>query len=474
MSSVPFDLAAMIDAHHGEILDLHAQHVNPAYAKVLRTIGFDVQYVRGEGAYLFDAKGNRYIDCLGGYAVFALGRNHPGIRDALKQAMDLDMPSLPGVGTFRLSGLLAKELLEIAPGDFGKVYFASGGGEAIDAAIKMARIATGRTGLVYCKRSYHGLTVGALSITGNHEFRDGFGPLMPATTEIPFNDLAELERALSKRDIAAFVVEPIQGKGVNIPDANYLRRASELCRKFGTLMIADEIQVGLGRTGTWFCVEHFGAGPRDKGGLWQPDIVVVAKALSGGYCPVSAVISTDAVHQAVFSSMADCSKIQNTFSMSDLSMAAGLATLHYMREERILERTKSVGDRLMQGLRGMIGKHQMVRDVRGKGLMIAVEFARPDSLALRMGWDMLHKLDESLFCQAILMPLMSDHRILAQVAGHRLDVIKLIPPLVLSEQDADEIVAALDATVRACHSFPGPAWQVGKKLAAAAIGPSRG
>lgn len=454
-----FDLASLLSEHRSGVLDLHERFINPAIVGVLRTIGFDQNWARGQGAYLYDDRGNRYIDCLGGYAVFGVGRNHPVVRDALRQAMELDLPNLPGVGQFRVAPLLARELSRIAPPGLDKVFFASGGAEAVDAAIKFARAATGRNGIIYCQRAYHGLTLGALSACGNHEFRDGFGPLLADTVEIPFNDLAALDRALARRDAAAFIVEPIQGKGVNLPDDNYLREAHALCRRHGALLIADEIQTGMGRTGRMFACEHWGV---------APDIMVVAKALSGGYVPVSAVLMQDWIAEKTFASMQQCSRIQNTFSMNDLAMTAGLATLHVMREERTVEHARDIGDYLLAGLRTALGKYEMVREVRGKGLMIAIEFQPPRSIALRMGWSLLHRLDQSLFCQAVIMPLMTDHRILTQVAGHRLDVIKLIPALVLSKPDADEIIAGFDAAIGACHQFPGPAWEVGKKLSAAA------
>ena len=319
-----FDLQALLARHATDALALHEEFINPAMAGVLRTIGFDARHARGQGAYLYDDKGNRYIDLLGGYAVFAAGRNHPVIKDALKQALDADLPNLPGIGLFRTSGILAAELVALVPGVPGNkpemVFFANSGAEAIDAALKHARIATGRDGLVHCERSYHGLTMGALSVTGNDEFRAGFGNLLAGTVEVPFNDLAALERALAPRDKAAFIVEPIQGKGVNIPDEGYLAGASKLCRQHGTLLILDEIQTGLGRTGLVWAADHFGIGK-----TWSPDIMVIAKALSGGFVPVSAVISTRPVHDAVFSSMNHCSRIQTTFGQNDLAMVAGLA-----------------------------------------------------------------------------------------------------------------------------------------------------
>jgi acetylornithine/succinyldiaminopimelate/putrescine aminotransferase len=297
-------------------------------------------------------------------------------------------------------------------------------------------------------------------VCGNAEFREGFGPLLADTIEVSFGDIDALERALAGGGVAAFIVEPIQGKGVHLPPEDYLRRAHAACRRADALLIVDEIQTGFGRTGRMFACEHFGV---------EPDMLVVAKALSGGLVPVSALLTRRWIHTKVFSCMDNCSKIQTTFGQNDLAMAAGLATLHVMKHERIVERTAEVGAYLMDRLRAQLGKYEMVKDIRGMGLMIAIEFRAPRSLKLKVGWELLHKMDQSLFCQAILIPLLTEHRILAQVAGHRQDVIKLIPPLVLSRQDADEIVAALDATIGACHRFPGPLWEVGRKLGAAAM-----
>jgi len=464
-----FDLRSLYDATGPEALSLHERYINPAYAAVLKTIGFDALYERAEGPYLFDRAGNRYIDCLGGYAVFACGRNHPVLKDAIRQYLDLDSPNLPGIGTFRLAGVLARELARIMPGGdspdgLTNAFFTSAGGEAMDAALKMARAATGRTRIIYCSRAYHGLTLGALALNGNHEFREGFGPLMPGAVEIPFNDLAALERELAAGDVAAFVVEPIQGKGVHVPHADYLREAARLCGKHGALLAIDEVQTGLGRTGRWLACEHDGAGQS-----WMPDMVIIAKALSGGFAPVGAVMTRPSIHAKVFASMQQCARIQTTFGMNDLSMVAGLATLHVIREERLVEQAARVGSRLAEGLRASLAGMELFKEVRGRGLMLAVEFQRPRSLTLKAQWDLMHTLDKSLFCQAILMPMMSEHRVLAQVAGHAQDVIKLIPPLVLSEQDADDVTRAMSSAAAACHKLTGPAWEVGRKLGAAAL-----
>lgn len=455
-----FDLQALLDQSDGHELTLFQQHINPALAKVLRVLGYDIRYTHGHGAYLFDDRGQRYIDCLGAYAVLNCGRNHPTIRQTLKQAMDLDLPGLVKMGTPRLAGLLAKQLVELAPGQLDTVFFTNSGAEGVETALKYARAATGRSRIVYCSKGFHGLTLGALSVNGNEEFRDGFGPLLAPCSSVAFNDLAALDRELARGDVAGFIVEPIQGKGVQIPDDDYLPGASGLCRKHGALLIVDEVQTGFGRTGRMFACEHWGV---------QPDIMVTAKALSGGYVPVGAVFSQRWIHNKVFSSLDRCVVHSTTFGQNDLAMAAGLATLYVLRQEKLIENAAVMGDRLLKGLGSLVGQYEMLHAVRGKGLIVALEFGPPKSVTLKMGWSLLHKLDQSLFCQAMLIPLLVDHHILAQVAGHHLDVIKLIPPLVLTGDDVDQIVRSFDAAIKACHKFPGPVWEVGKRLSQQAM-----
>lgn len=455
-----FDLKQQLDEHPGDSLGLVEEHINPAFAKVLRILGFDVRYVRGRGAHLWDDKGNRYIDCIGGYAVFNVGRNHPVVRDAIRQAMELDLPNLLKMGTPRLSGMLAEQLVDLAPASLDTVFFCNSGAEGVETAIKYARAATGRDRMVYCKKGFHGLTLGALAVNGAPEFRDGFGRMLEPCTAIPFNDLDALGHELKKQDVAGFIVEPIQGKGVNMPDDEYLPGAAQLCRQHGALFIADEVQTGFGRTGKMFACEHWEV---------EPDIMVTAKGLSGGYVPVGAVLSRREIHKTVFSSLDRCVVHSTTFGQNDLAMAAGLATLHVLCEERIVENAARVGEQLRSRLDAMRGKYDMLNEVRGKGLMIGIEFGPPKSIKLKMGWSLLHKLDQSLFCQAMLIPLLTDHHVLAQVAGHHMDVIKLIPPLVLSDEDVNDLVAAFDTVIGACHQFPGPVWEVGKRLTQHAV-----
>jgi ornithine--oxo-acid transaminase len=455
-----FDLKALLTDERGHLALLSEERINPALCKALKVLGYNKQYVRGKGAYLYDEAGNRYVDCLSGFGTFACGRNHPAIRETLKQAMDLDLPNLVAMGVASLSGLLARELIKIAPGQLDMVFFTNSGTEGVETAIKYARAATSKSRIIHCKRSFHGLSLGSLSVNGNEEFKEGFGPMLEPVTAVPFDDLAALERELARGDVAGFIVEPIQGKGVFVPGDNYLAEAAALCRKHKAIFIADEVQTGLGRTGKMFACEHWGV---------EPDILIVAKALSGGYMPVGAVLSKRWIHEKVFSRLDRCFVHSSTFTENDLAMAAGLSTLSVLRDEKLVENAAAMGKRLAEGLRSVGSQYEMFGEVRGRGLMIGVEFRPPTSLTLKMGWNLLHSLDPSLFCQAMLIPLLSEHRVLAQVAGHHLDVIKLLPSLVINQDDVDYLIRAFDQVMSACHRFPGPVWEVGKRLAGAQL-----
>jgi acetylornithine/succinyldiaminopimelate/putrescine aminotransferase len=454
------DLKALLTDERGHLALLSEERINPALCKALKVIGYNKQYVRGKGAYLFDEAGNRYVDCLSGFGTFACGRNHPAIRESLKQAMDLDLPNLVAMGVASLSGLLARELIQLAPGQLEMVFFTNSGTEGVETSIKYARAATGKSRIIHCNRSFHGLSLGSLSVNGNDEFKEGFGPMLEPVSAVPFNDLAALERELARGDVAGFIVEPIQGKGVFVPSDGYLPEAVALCRKHKAIFIVDEVQTGLGRTGKMFACEHWGV---------EPDILIVAKALSGGYMPVGAVLSKRWIHEKVFSRLDRCFVHSSTFTENDLAMAAGLATLTVLKDEKLVENSAAMGNRLAEKLRAVGSQYEMFSEVRGRGLMIGVEFKQPSSLTLKMGWNLLHSLDASLFCQAMLIPLLTEHRVLAQVAGHHLDVIKLLPSLVINEDDVDYLVGAFDQVMAACHRFPGPVWEVGKRLAGAQL-----
>lgn len=445
----------------GEQFALHETHLNRQMVRVLRTIGFDRNYVRAKGPYLYDEAGNEFLDLLSGFGVFALGRNHPTVNAALKAVLDADLPNLVQLDVSLLAGLLGEQLVACAPGEgLTRVFFANSGAETVEAAIKFARAATRRQRIIHCEHAFHGLTYGALSLNGDKGFREGFGPFVGACEAVPFNDLPALEEALAGKDVAAFVVEPIQGKGVNLPDGDYLAEAARLCRRHGTLFVADEVQTGLGRTGRMWAVEHFGV---------EPDLLLTAKALSGGQAAVGAVLMRGEVFSAVFDRMERAVVHGSTFAKNNLAMAAGLATLKVIEEERLVARAAAMGDRLLTEMGGFVERYDFVREVRGKGLMIGIEFGSPRSLRLKAAWTLLEQANSALFSQMILIPLFSEHRVLAQVAGHGLHVIKLLPPLVIGDGDADRTIAAFDKTIADCHKVPGAIWDLGRRLAGAAM-----
>ena len=453
------DIAKLYADSEADRFAIHTRHLNEQMVRVLKTLGYDVGFCRGTGQYLFDRKGAKYLDLLSGYGVFAIGRNHPALRDALKSVLDAELPGLVQFDVSPLGGLLAQRLIGYMP-YLDKVFFANSGTEAVEAAIKFARAATGRPGIIHCEHSFHGLTYGALSLNGDAVFRSGFEPLLPDCSVVPFNDLAALERALAPRKAAAFIVEPIQGKGVNLPDDGYLQEAAALCRRHGTLFVADEIQTGLGRTGRFLAVEHWGV---------EPDMVLIAKALSGGHVPVGAVLTRKRIYDKIFDRMDRAVVHGSTFAKNDLAMAAGLATLDVIETEGLISRAERLGDRLRLGLSDLIGRYEFLRAVRGKGLMIGIEFGPPTSLKLKASWNLLESANKGLFCQLITIPLFAEHKIVTQVAGHASHTIKLLCPLVITEADCDWIVSAFDNVIAATHRVPGAIWSLGKTLVGNAV-----
>src|SRR3979409_1647133 len=448
------DVSEMFVERQAQRSSMHARYLNEQLVLVLKTIGYDVGFQKGQGQYLYDRAGDRYLDLLSGFGVFAIGRNHPALREALKSVLDSDLPNLVQLDVSTLAGVLAERLLEHVP-YLDKVFFANSGAETVEAAIKFARGATGRPGIVSCSHSFHGLSYGALSLMDDPNFRSGFEPLLPGCTQIPFNDLAALEHALSSRQVAAFIVEPIQGKGVNMPSDEFLPGAVAVCRKYGTLFISDEIQTGIGRTGKFLAVEHWNV---------EPDMVLLAKALSGGHAPVGALLTRKNIFDRIFNQMDRAVVHGSTFAKNDLAMAAGIATLEVMQSEKLVEAAAKRGAELRLALTRMVPGYELLKEVRGKGLMIGVEFGPPKSLRLKASWNVLEAASKGLFCQIITVPLFKDYKILTQVSGHGSHTIKLLPPLTITEEDCSWIETAFDSVIASSHKVPGAIWSLGKTL----------
>jgi ornithine--oxo-acid transaminase len=424
--------------------EAYREHVNPQWVRLLNVLDMNVRYTRCTGAELFTEDGRRMVDFLSGYCVHNAGHNHPEIVAALHDELERQGPAMLQSHVSDLAGELAARLCTRAGGRLRKAFFCSSGSEAMEAAIKFSRAHTGRSGIVYASGAFHGLTCGALSLMDDAFWREGFGPLLPDTEPVPFGDLAALEVKLATKRVAAFVVEPIQSEaGIRIPPHGYLQGARSLCRKYGTLLVLDEVQTGMYRTGPFLASERCSA---------DPDMVVLAKALSGGLIPSGALLLTDDVYSSVYGSLHRAIVHTSTFSENGLAMRAGLATLDVLEGERLGERALAMGDYLRQRLRAALAGYEMVKEVRGAGLLNGIEFTRPSSLKLRVPFEAFHQIHPGMFGQVIAMRLFRDPGFLTQICGNHFMVLKAAPPLMVKEQHVDEFVRGVASVVEQMHT----------------------
>jgi len=435
----------ILESRTGEEMALNDRYLNPQMGRIVRTLGFDKVWTGGEGAHLIDADGERYLDLFGGYGVFAVGRNHPDVIAGIEQLLAAHTGNLPQLGVTLLSGVLAEALLARAPASVGAMVPANTGTEAVEAAIKIARAATARPRVLYAEHAFHGLTLGSLSLNGGKEFRDGFGPLLPGCDPVGFGDLQALERELAHDDVAAFIVEPIQGKGVNLPAPDYLAAAQRLCREAGALFVCDEVQTGIGRTGRFLALEHWGL---------EPDMICVAKALSGGFVPIGAVLVSRAAFERVFDGMERAVRHGSTFGGNDLAAAAALATLGVLERDGLIAHAERMGALLLELTRPLVERFEVVADVRGMGLMWAIEFGPPAGASARRLWERVERRQPGLFSQLVTVPLFHEHKIFCQVAGHHMNVIKALPALTIEESEVRRFAAALEQTISAAERYP--------------------
>jgi ornithine--oxo-acid transaminase len=304
------------------------------------------------------------------------------------------------------------------------------------------------------------LSTGALALNGGADFREGFGQLLPGCSPVPFGDIDALRRELQRGDVAAFIVEPIQGKGVYMASPEYWREAQELCRNHKTLLVLDEVQTGLGRTGKFFCFEHYGL---------APDIITISKALSGGYVPVGAMLTSDRIFSSVYRSLEKALKHSTTFGRNQLAMVAGLATLATFDDENIIERARITGEAFVGALQPLVERYEMLHEVRGKGLMIGLQFGAPTSKSLRRRFNTLERLRPAIFSQMMVVPLYHRHRILTQVAADNVNIVKLLPALICGQEEIDYFVAALDDILKDAHDGSGLLFEFGRTMAKGAL-----
>ncbi len=433
-------IGASIDQH----ADSYKRHVNPQWVKLLDLLRMNVRYQRCSGAELRTSDGRTILDFLSGYCVHNTGHNHPHIVAALTDELARSGPAMLQSHVPELAGELAAQLCERAGGRLSKVFFCSSGSEGVEAVIKFARAHTGRSGMLYAQGAFHGLTCGALSLMGAPFWRNGFGPLVPDTEAIEFGNIEALEDKLRTRRFAALILEPIQGEGgIRLPASDYLSRAQALCRKHHTLFVLDEVQTGLCRTGKFLAAHHYSV---------EPDMVVLAKALSGGLVPSGAVLMSDAIYGSVYDSLKRAIVHTSTYSENALAMRAGLATLEVLEEENLAERAERLGACVRDRLRTELSGYEMVKEIRGAGLMCGIEFSTPRQLRLRMAFETFKNIHPGMFGQMLVMRLFNDKNVLTQICGNDFMVLKVAPPLVVAEWQLDEFVAAVRDVVEAVHS----------------------
>ena len=440
---------------------LYADSVNPQWVRLLDLLDMNVRYERCEGAELLADDGTRYLDFLSGYCVHNTGHNHPYIIEALKRELDRSGPAMLQSHVPEIAGELAQRLCALAGGGLTKAFFCSSGSEGVEAAIKFSRATTKRNGLLYCEGAFHGLTCGALSMMDNSFWSEGFGPLLADTTPIPFDDLSALEAELKTRKYAAFFVEPVQSEGgIRVPDPGYLRIAQQLCKRYGTLLVLDEVQTGMFRTGQFLAAHHFEV---------QPDMVVLAKALSGGLVPVGAVLMTEEISDAVYSSLQRAIVHTSTFSENALAMRAGLATLDVLQQENLGARATQLGNQLRESLNEALAPYEMFAGTRGLGLLSGIEFRSPAGLGLQVvipgvsRASILQCLDRCWSCACF-----RKENMLTQMCGNNFMVLKTAPPLVASEEQIRLFVDATERVVSDMHDS-GAFWSESLALARRAV-----
>jgi putrescine aminotransferase len=408
-----------------EVEEKYRKFYNPSLVRLLKFGGYAALEWRGEGTKVYDVEGRPYLDFAGGYGVFNLGHRHPKVVEAVHRQLDL-MPLSAKMFFNKGVADLAERLAAVTPGELQYSFFCNSGTEAVEGALKMARLATGRPGVISTHNSYHGKTLGALSVSGRDLFKAPFAPLLPEVTQIPFGDAPALEAAIEamQGQAGAFIVEPIQGEGgIHVAPPGYLAEVQAICRRHDVLLIADEVQSGMARTGRMWAVQHWGV---------EPDILVMAKALGGGVIPMGAYIGTPRVWKPLASNPLIHT---STFGGSPLACAAALATLEVVEEERLADRAQVMGDLLLAGLREVASRHpEIVREVRGRGLMVGVE------------------LTEERFGGCVMLE-MAHRGVICVYTLNMPRVMRFEPPLIVTAADIDVAVTTFEAAVLRARSM---------------------
>ncbi len=418
-----------------EYKDNYKNYINPNLVNMLRLIGFDKVFIRAEGMRVWDIEENIYLDFLGGYGALNLGHNPSVIYEGIYKIQKF--PNILQVSMNGITAALAKNLAAITPGDLQYTFFSNSGAESVEYAIKMARAATGKSKIVYCRNSFHGKTMGALSVTGREKYRSLFKPLLEDTISIEFDNIKALEDVLSTKDVAAFILEPIQGEGgINVPKDGYLKKVRNLCSQFDALMILDEVQTGFGRTGKLFACEHEAV---------VPDIMCMAKSLGGGVMPIGATIANKEVWKKAFGSMERCLLHTSTFGGNTLSSTAGIVVIEEIFKSKLWEQAEEKGDYMLSKLKDIQKKYPIIKEVRGKGLMIGLEFCDQNKTFRKVSNEYLGAL--------VAGELLNKHKIITAYTLNNPNVIRLEPPLIVNKEDIDYVLNSLEKVLKTNKSF---------------------
>jgi putrescine aminotransferase len=395
-----------------EIMLKYEQYINPSSTRLFRFMGLSSVEAHADGWTITDSEGKEFIDCLGGFGMFAVGHKHPKVVEAVERELH-NMPMCGKVLFNEPAALLAEKLAEITPGALRYNFFCNSGTEAVEGCLKVARLATGRKKFVAAHNAFHGKTFGSLTATGRDMYRDPFKPLLEGFVHVPYNDAAALEAAVDE-DTAAIILEPVQGEGgINVPVDGYMKQAEEIAHKKGALLIADEVQTGIGRTGTWFGVEHDGA---------KPDLMAVAKALGGGIMPIGSVIGTEEAWKGLIEAPF---LHTSTFGGGQMACAAGIATLQVIEEENLLQRSAETGAYFKEGIDAIAKDFpQVIKEVRGRGMMIGMDLTKEGA-------------------GGMLMALMIDRHIIVAYTLNNPKVIRIEPPLIMPKSVVDHVLEVL-------------------------------
>lgn len=400
-----------------ETISKYEKYINPSQARLFRFMGLASVEGSAEGWTITDSEGKQFIDCLGGYGMFALGHRNPAVVKAVEDALHT-MPMCGKVLFNRQMADLAEKLAEITPGELQYSFFVNSGTEAVEGCLKVARLATKRTKFVAAENAFHGKTMGSLTATGRDLYRDPFKPLLDGFTHVPYGDIEAIKNAVDE-ETAAVILEPIQGEGgIIVPPDGYLHQVKEVCEAKGALLIADEVQTGIGRTGEWFGVNHDGV---------TPDLMACAKALGGGVMPIGAIIGTPRAWQGLIEAPF---LHTSTFGGNQLACAAGIAAIKYIQEEDLLRRGRETGAYFKAGLEKIMQEYpEVIAQVRGRGMMIGIELTKEGA-------------------GGMLMSLMIDKKIIVAYTLNNPKVIRIEPPLIMPVEVVDHVLEEFREAVK--------------------------